>query len=192
MFFKPSRMVLGLVCGVVIALSSSAIATANYSDFFPEAVNWWHQGYPPTWYHPVYPTALCYNAHLSNVGWQGWKCDGAVAGNGVNKIEAVAFSPSAGYIMVQPHMSNVGWGGTLLTGYDDNGHGWIGTTGQNRALEAFAIVGSNYGNRTCGQANVQGQGWGAVQHSAGWGDIITLGTWGLARNMMYFWLGENC
>jgi hypothetical protein len=196
-FSRRSPVVVAIVCGVVLAVSASGIASANVSGWFNPNVYWYQQGTGPSTASPS--GTLCYNAHVAYVGWQGWRCDGAVAGDGVHQIEALAIHTAMGQIEVQPHMANVGWGMYDIIFYNiGNGTDWVGTTGQSRRLEAIAIAQLVPYSKICGRANVLGQGWGAVQHStgrdiaAGTIDIMTLGTWGLARPMVYLWLQNNC
>jgi len=144
------------------------------------------------------PTGLCYNAHVANVGWQGWRCNGQLAGNGTGQIEAVAvaeYSSNTGVseISAQAYLGSVGWT-TVATG---SGLMWLGTTGQNKRLEALAIQYTPYltGGRMCGRAYLQGTGWQNEQHSntvALHNDIMTLGTWGQARAIYYIWLNVDC
>lgn len=198
--------VLGLVCGVALAVSSSGFARADgtYSSWFSSGVTWYHQGSGPSSGAPSGHT-ICYNAHLANVGWQGWKCDGQSAGDGVHQIEAVAFTAEhyPDFFYMQAHLAYVGWTTVpvpvlIPQGYGSPASDWIGTTGQSRRLEALALMdmASGYliGLPICGQANVLGQGWGAVQYAEKTSTtlaIMTLGTWGLARPLMYFWIKEN-
>ena len=187
------RILSGLLFATALVLTSAGPVGANESSWFANSVFWYHQGYGPS-DHPS--GNLCYNAHIAGVGWQGWRCNGATAGNGAGRIEAVAFWTSAGSVMMQGHMQLIGWGNTALT---SAGSGtWIGTTSQSRRLEAIAIQRTNLaGYQGCmsGQAYVQGLGWQPVQHSdnsSGNNDIMTLGTRGQSRAMYYFWLSEAC
>jgi len=129
---------------------------------------------------------------MASLGWSGWKCNGASAGNGSNQIEAIAIS-GFGNFQRQVHMQGVGW---TIPGTTGAG-GWsaAGTTGQSRRLEALAIENFTTG-RICGRANIQGIGWQALQHSVhtngGPDDIIVLGTVGQSRAIYTFQLNAGC
>ncbi|MFJ3203567.1 hypothetical protein [Streptomyces sp. NPDC086989] len=129
-------------------------------------------------------TAICYQAHVRNIGWQGTVCNGTMAGTtGKNLgIEALTVATAGtGGLCLQAHVQNIGWQNKVCaadgqnvtvgttgqglniealiistgTGVSANGHfsnygwtGWsgyayevaIGSTGQNRAMEAIALA----------------------------------------------------
>ncbi|MFG1804611.1 hypothetical protein ACGFI4_31155 [Micromonospora carbonacea] len=103
--------------------------------------------------------SVCYEVHVQNIGWQGVRCDGQVAGTtGQNRqVEAIAIAVSSdvGAVCYQAHLQNIGWQAVRCDGQV------AGTIGQNRQMEAIAIdvaVGS-----ICYQAHVQNIGWQGVR-----------------------------
>lgn len=78
-----------------------------------------------------------YQAHVSNIGWQGRVTDGSTAGTtGKNLgIEALNISlggaVSSGGVQVRAHVSNIGWQGWTS--------GTAGTTGRGLSIEALQI-----------------------------------------------------
>lgn len=88
---------------------------------------------------------ICADAHIENIGWQGWKCGAdqttfAVGTTGKSlRLEAIDLLPgramlSNGYVWARSYLQDYGWGGWQ----------WgpvvmSGTTGQGRRMEAIRI-----------------------------------------------------
>lgn len=110
---------------------------------------------------------VCINAHLQNIGWQGWRCSRnnravTVGTTGQSRrLEALLIlTRRTGGVCAQAHVQNVGWQRTRCA--RDNRPVMVGTTGQSLRLEALRLnTGSrfNNGNRICAQAHVQNVGW---------------------------------
>lgn len=121
---------------------------------------------------------VCYDAHVQNIGWQGWVCDGAVAGTtGMSlRMEALAiYTVNVGGICADAHVQNIGWQGWTCA---SDGHSLVvGTTGLSLRMEALALLPST--GTTCANAHVQNIGW------QGWacGPAITVGTTGMSLRM---------
>lgn len=82
-------------------------------------------------------THLTYRAHVSDIGWQDWVGDGAIAGTtGRNKsIEAIQIElpglESSSLVSVRAHVRNIGW--------EDWQRGYAGTTGRALPIEAIQL-----------------------------------------------------
>lgn len=79
-----------------------------------------------------------YRLHLSNVGWQDWKTNGEVSGDGINQAEAVQIRLTGELekyadIYYRTHVSNYGW-----LGWAKNGQA-AGTTKCSYKLQAIQI-----------------------------------------------------
>ena len=126
--------------------------------------------------------SFCYQAHVYNLGWLNWVCDGQVAGTvGQNRrMEALNFYFNAPTttnftITVQAQLANSGWQAPVTVG---NGQlGSVGTVGQQRAMEAITLKINNppAGVHICYTAQVQNIGWqgwvcdGAIAGTVGQG-----------------------
>ena len=104
---------------------------------------------------------VCINAHIQNIGWQGWRCSTerrpAMAGTeGRNlRIEALSISTRrTGGVCAQAHVQNLDWQRTRCTGR--SGSVTVGTEGRSLRLEAVRLS-----TRTgiCAQGHVQNIGW---------------------------------
>lgn len=80
-----------------------------------------------------------YRSHVQNIGWQGWKADGALSGtNGKSlrleglKVELVG-EPYSGGIEYRTHVQNIGWQGMRANG------AMSGTSGRSLRLEALEM-----------------------------------------------------
>ncbi|MEU9376441.1 hypothetical protein AB0D94_22070 [Streptomyces sp. NPDC048255] len=83
---------------------------------------------------------ICANAHLADVGWQGWRCagDGAAVTVGTTgqsrRMEALGLQVGSGSVAAQAHVQDHAWlnavGGNPV---------YVGTTGQSRRMEALRI-----------------------------------------------------
>ncbi|GHE63523.1 hypothetical protein [Streptomyces capitiformicae] len=122
--------------------------------------------------------AVCYRAHVADYGWLGTTCNGGTAGSvGLNKaIEALEVAVGgAGRFCVNAHLRDVPCQGTQCA--DDGDQLTVGTVGQARPMEAFAIgVSSGAVNA---QAHVQNIGWMDPQS----GGAVVVGTTGRAYNL---------
>jgi len=122
--------------------------------------------------------SICYAAHVQNIGWQGWVCDGAVAGTTGQslRMEALAIvTYGTGGICAEAHVQNIGWQGWRCQ--NDGTVVVVGTTGQSLRMEALALS-PGHGN-ACADAHVQNIGW------QGWrcGSYIVVGTTGQSLRM---------
>ncbi|ANZ41041.1 hypothetical protein BBK82_38750 [Lentzea guizhouensis] len=128
---------------------------------------------------------VCLNAHLENVGWQGWVCasDGAgalVGTTGQNRqMEALAVSSAGtGGICAQAHVADLGWLSQVCVA--DGDVGVVGTTGQGRQVEALGLGAPSA--TTCANAHLSGIGWQGAS-CAGPGVVAFVGTTGQNRQM---------
>lgn len=128
---------------------------------------------------------ICANAHVQNIGWQGWVCasNGAFATVGTTgqslRMEALAVvtSGTAG-ICAQAHVQDIGWQSAVCGA--DGAVVIVGTTGQSRRMEAL-VIGTPLAS-TCADAHLQDIGWqGTV--CAGPGGTVQVGTTGQSRRM---------
>jgi uncharacterized protein YjdB len=105
--------------------------------------------------------AVCVNAHVQNIGWQGWRCTSnrraAMAGTVGRSLRLEALSISTrrtGGVCAQAHVQNQGWQRTRCTGRTNTVT--VGTEGRSLRLEALRLS-----TRTgiCAQGHVQNIGW---------------------------------
>ena len=76
-----------------------------------------------------------YQAHVENIGWQGWKKDGEVAGTTGQSLRLEALRIKCNKILeVEEHIENIGW-----TPKFKSKEFVIGTEGRQLRLEAFRI-----------------------------------------------------
>jgi uncharacterized protein YjdB len=98
---------------------------------------------------------ICYNVHLQDIGWQGARCNGEIAGTTgeSRRVEAIviAVSTDVGSVCYNSHIQDIGWQGSRCNGEIS------GTTGQSRRLEATAIAVAT--GSVCYNAHVQDIGW---------------------------------
>lgn len=106
-------------------------------------------------------STVCVNAHVQNIGWQGWRCsrDGRPVLVGTTgqslRLEALSISTRrTGGVCAQAHVQNIGWQPTRCSGNDDSVT--VGTVGRSLRLEALRLS-----TRTgvCAQAHVENVGW---------------------------------
>jgi uncharacterized protein YjdB len=126
--------------------------------------------------------SVCMNAHLQDIGWQGWVCADNPASATVGttgqsrRMEALAIVTwGTSGICANAHLQDIGWQGWACGGSGEVVT--VGTTGQSRRMEALALqagVGS-----ICANAHLQDIGW------QGWtcGGYIVVGTTGQSRRM---------
>ncbi|WP_330172582.1 hypothetical protein OG875_02640 [Streptomyces sp. NBC_01498] len=86
-------------------------------------------------------SGLCARAHVSTIGWQSWICAGdsatleiGTAGRSLT-IEAVEFQTQSGSVAANAHLSGYGWQGWVA-----GGRVTVGTTGENRSIEALMVT----------------------------------------------------
>jgi uncharacterized protein YjdB len=116
---------------------------------------------------------VCYSAHIENVGWQSWVCDGAVAGTVGQSLRMEAISiitHGTGGICANAHIQNIGWQGRKCA--KDGGEVTVGSTGQSLRMEALEL--SPGTGTICANAHVQNIGWQGKKC----GSSITVGTIG--------------
>ncbi len=105
--------------------------------------------------------SICYQAHVQNIGWQDFVCDGEVAGTTGQslRMEAIRIilvnAPRHMSVCYRAHVQNIGWQPFVCNGRV------AGTTGQSLRMEAIQIVLFNAHHRfaVCYQAHVQNIGW---------------------------------
>ena len=122
--------------------------------------------------------SICYDAHVQNIGWQGWVCDRSVAGTTGQslRMEAIAIVTSnTGGICAQAHVQNYGWMGVDCE--PDGTEALVGTTGLGLRMEALALQVGNGG--ICADAHVQDIGWQGLTC----GNPIQVGTTGQSLRM---------
>lgn len=97
---------------------------------------------------------VCYRAHVQDVGWQNWACNGEVAGTTGQSLRLEALDiarKDGGTICADAHVQDIGWQGwrcgTFVT---------VGTTGQGLRMEALAV---SVEDTVCANAHVQNIGW---------------------------------
>ena len=120
-----------------------------------------------------------YQAHIQNIGWQGYVIDGQQAGTTGRGLRAEALkidlinAPKNAKIKYRTHVQNIGWQGWQRDGQ------LAGTTGQSLRIEAIQIELENMDNYTVEyQVHVQGIGW------TGWYiDGETAGTTGQSKRL---------
>jgi uncharacterized protein YjdB len=121
-----------------------------------------------------YAGSVCYRAHVQNIGWQGWACNGEIAGTTGQSLRLEALDiarQDGGTICADAHVQDIGW------------QGWrcgtsvsVGTTGQSLRMEALTL---SVDDTVCANAHVQDIGW------QGWycGNSVTVGTTGKSLRM---------
>ncbi|MEU7900540.1 hypothetical protein AB0B45_47890 [Nonomuraea sp. NPDC049152] len=121
---------------------------------------------------------VCYEAHVQNVGWMGWQCDGAVGGTigrSLN-LESVRFKVNAGELCVKAYRSHYGWDSTFQCAKPSKTV-QIGTTGMNAPMEAILFYYRN-GNGSY----IKGK---AHSRNIGWTDQYDTGTYRTGYSKMY-------
>ncbi len=129
---------------------------------------------------PVAPVpSICVNAHVQNVGWQGWTCGSRVQAGTIGRtlrMEALAIATTGtGGVCARAHVQNIGWQ-PLSCRSGDREPVVVGTTGQSLRIEALTLEARS---GLCAEAHVQNVG------DQGWrcGDSIELGTTGQSLQM---------
>ncbi|MCB5167398.1 hypothetical protein LG634_21490 [Streptomyces bambusae] len=131
---------------------------------------------PPTTYGN-----LCYQAHVQNLGWLNWQCDGQWAGTKGKALNLEVLRIHInGYWTgcFRAHRSNYGWDNSLQCAE----HGrdiMIGTTGMNTAIEAVEFY-APADRRAGGRAHVRNIGDVAGSHPGGDMSHVVVGTEGRA------------
>ncbi|WP_380284060.1 hypothetical protein [Kitasatospora purpeofusca] len=138
-------------------------------------------------------TSVCngrfaYRAHVQDLGWQPWSCNGQWAGTqGLAKnIEAIEFQINPGdqdTFCARAHRTNYGWDSNFVC--KTSGNFQIGTTGINSPIEAIQV--QPHANGINGNAYSRDVGWlGGMTYEGN--KIGTIGTVNQARPMEMFWL----
>jgi uncharacterized protein YjdB len=124
--------------------------------------------------------SVCINAHIENIGWQGWKCGTgwwpAYAGTTGQslRIEALSIATrKTGGVCAQGHVQNIGWQAWKCT-KKNNKPVTIGTWGQALRLESVKLTTKT---GICAQGHVQNIGWQKWSCSW-WNKPATIGTEG--------------
>ena len=122
-----------------------------------EAIRIWLTGDIANYY------SIQYRAHIQDIGWQDWACDGIIAGTtGLSKrlealqIRLVRINNQADpEIHYTSHVQDYGWQSNKTDGQIS------GTTGQSKRVEAFKVGlnNSKYSGDVIYQAHVQDIGW---------------------------------
>jgi uncharacterized protein YjdB len=105
--------------------------------------------------------AVCVNAHVQNIGWQGWRCSSnrrtAMVGTVGRSLRLEALSISTrrtGGVCAQAHVQDLGWQRTRCTG--NNGTVTVGTEGRSLRLEALRL---STRKSICARGHVANIGW---------------------------------
>lgn len=126
-------------------------------------------GLRPKIYHQPTKHKISYEAHIQNVGWQGWKYDGETAGTTGKSLRMEAIKINyKGEVYAKAHIQNKGWVDYGKITKDTV----IGTTGQKLRLEALCLKG-NFKYRV----HIAEVGWSCWTDADG---ICTLGSVGQA------------
>ncbi|MBV9314291.1 MAG: hypothetical protein JO100_11280 [Pseudonocardia sp.] len=102
---------------------------------------------------------VCYRAHVENIGWQGWTCDGSVAGTVGQSLRLEALeirTDNSGGLCAQAHVESVGWETEQCKG--DGQVIGVGTAGQALRMEALHLR-SITARSVCASGHVQNVGW---------------------------------
>lgn len=110
---------------------------------------------------------LKYEAHLENIGWQGWKSNGEMAGTTGESRRLEAIRIDAPFeVEAKAHLENIGW----IDYGKINKESIIGTVGENRRLECLCLKGKfKY------RVHIEDSGWSTWTNADG---ISTLGSVG--------------
>ncbi|WP_222598193.1 hypothetical protein [Lentzea tibetensis] len=182
-----------LIAGVAAIFAALALAVPAHADTGPATTT---AGSPnkqrTTLEVPAPPSrpliaaaTICLNAHLQDIGWQGWVCgqNGGVATVGTTgqsrRMEALAVTTfGAGGVCAQAHVQDLGWLSQVCVA--DGAVAAVGTTGQSRRMEALGL--GSPGSTTCAEAHLQDIGWQGAR-CAGPGVVAFVGTTGQSRRM---------
>lgn len=110
---------------------------------------------------------IMYQAHVQNVGWQGWRINGQTAGTTGQSLRMEAIKiDSKKEIYAKAHIQDIGWKDFGKINKDTI----IGTTGQNKRLECLCLKG-NFKYRV----HIANVGWSTWTKADG---VCTLGSVG--------------
>jgi uncharacterized protein YjdB len=182
-----------LIAGVVAIFATFALTVPAHADTGPSTTAGQPNQTRSTLRAPAPPVrpiaaaaaTICLNAHVQNVGWQGWVCgeNGGSAvvgttGQGL-RMEALAVSTfGAGGICAQAHVQNLGWLSQVCVA--DGDVAAVGTTGQSLQMEALGL--GSPGSTTCANAHLRDIGWQGAR-CASPGVVALVGTTGQSRRM---------
>jgi uncharacterized protein YjdB len=137
---------------------------------------------------------FCYQAHVQNIGWQDWRCDGEWAGTTGRAlaVEAVRFHVQPGSSIrfcARAHRANYGWDDRQVCVNGSHTTDQIGIDGVNVAMEAIMFAGSPTLNA---DAHISNDGWQGGAAYVGASEYNTLpnymiGTTGRGLPIEAFW-----
>ncbi|MER5641841.1 hypothetical protein ABT095_33505 [Kitasatospora sp. NPDC002227] len=139
---------------------------------------------------------FCYQAHIQNVGWQDWRCDGEWAGTTGRAlaVEAVRYHFNVGNnparLCFRAHRSNYGWDANYVC--LDSAHSTIqiGTEGMNTPIEAIRYFEDGWSPVSSfhADAHVRNIGWqGGPTYIGGNFGTEQIGTTGQALPIEALW-----
>lgn len=140
---------------------------------------------------------ICYQAHVQDIGWMDWKCDGEWAGTQgqARKLEAVRIhvnAPSDVFkVCAKAHRSNYGWDDHYECA--SNNHeiqiGTTGTIGFNNPMEAMRVYFDTTPDSPQGNAYIRNDGWlpGPRYFVNNW-LVMEIGSTGRGLPMEMFWI----
>lgn len=143
---------------------------------------------------------ICYQAHVQDIGWMDWNCDGEWAGTRDHalNIEAVRIHVNGGggtfKVCAKAHRSNYGWDDHYECA--DSNHeiqiGTTGTTGYYNPMEAMRVYfDGTVDNVPHGNAYVRNIGW--LPEASYFRNnflIMEIGTTGRGLPMETFWISQ--
>jgi uncharacterized protein YjdB len=170
---RVTRSLVGLMTAVVAAIAMSSWSGAQASAA-PRADAGEHA--QSTAAGPR--SSVCYRAHVQNIGWQNWVCNGDIAGTvgQALRLEALQIRQwGAGGFCAQAHVEGLGWQNARCG--NDGGVVTVGTTGHSLRMEALSLSANS--TVVCANAHVQNIGWQGVRC----GRSLVVGTTGQALRM---------
>ncbi|MEV8636468.1 hypothetical protein AB0395_32945 [Streptosporangium sp. NPDC051023] len=163
------------VAGAVLAAPADAGAVAPGRPEDPVTTGAPSRNAPPT---------FCLDAHLADVGWQGWRCAtgswvtaGTTGQSRAMEALRIRFT-NAGFMCAEAHLAGIGWQGWRC-GYAGDVIE-VGTTGQARRMEALRIYTSTA--NICLDAHLADIGWQGGTCAVAPGSVER-GTTGESRRM---------
>ncbi|MBO1331398.1 hypothetical protein [Streptomyces sp. VRA16 Mangrove soil] len=139
---------------------------------------------------------ICYQAHVQNIGWMDWNCDGEWAGtrDRALNLEAVRIHVNSGTdsfkVCAKAHRSNYGWDDHYECA--SNGHdiqiGTTGTIGYYNPMEAMRVYFDVSMGTPDGNAYVRNIGWLPGPTFYNYGGTMEIGTTGRGIPMESFWI----
>ena len=179
-FFRKAAMAGLVMSAIAVPVAGSSASAAPAAPAAPAAVVKAPTLSPAaSWMMRRDRNTVCVNAHVQNIGWQGWRCSSERRAAEVGtvgrslRLEAVSVSTRRiGGVCLQAHVQDEGWQRARCTGR--NGSVTVGTEGQSLRLEALRLS-----TRTgvCAQGHVATIGWQNWECSrrGGWVEVGTVG-----------------